>query len=153
MAYKESVGYRQGKFKPRNPSKYKGDPTNIVYRSSYELKMFEHCDLTESVLEWRSEEFFIPYISPIDGKCHRYFPDVFLKYKDMHGEIRKVVIEIKPAKDLVEPEKNPKRRTKSWIYRVQNWARNNAKWDAAKKMCDQKGWEFRIFTEKELFGK
>lgn len=142
--------YRQGKFKPKNPQKYKGDCTNIVYRSSYELKMFEHCDLTENVLEWRSEEFFIPYVSPIDGKYHRYFPDVFLKYKDANGNIRKVVIEIKPYKDLIEPEKNPKRRTKSWAYKVQNWVKNNAKWEAAKKMCLEKGWEFRVFSEKEL---
>lgn len=150
MAIDKNLGYRQGKFKPRNPNKYKGDPTNIIYRSSYEFKMFEHCDLTESVLEWGSEEFFIPYISPIDGKYHRYFPDIFMKYKDKNGNIRKVVIEIKPAKDLVEPEKNPKRRTKAWAYKVQSWAKNNAKWEAAKKICEQKNWEFRVFTEKEL---
>ena len=29
----------KGKFKPKNPTKYKGDLKEIVYRSSWELKM------------------------------------------------------------------------------------------------------------------
>jgi hypothetical protein len=150
MGRSEDNSYRQGKFKPRNPEKYKGDPTKIVYRSSYELKFMDYCDLNESVNEWRSEEFFIPYRSPIDGKVHRYFPDFFIKYKDSKGNIRKTIIEIKPKKDLMEPEKNPKRKTKSWAYKVQTWAVNNAKWAAAKEYCEDRGYEFRIFTENEL---
>lgn len=150
MSRKEDSSYRQGKFKPRNPEKYKGDPTKIIYRSSYELKFMDYCDLNESVNEWKSEEFFIPYRSPIDGKIHRYFPDFFIKYKDSKGDIRKTIIEIKPKKDLVSPEQNPKRKTKSWAYRVKAWAVNNAKWSAAKEYCDDRGYEFRIFTENEL---
>lgn len=148
-----SKNYVQGKFKPKNPEKYDGDPTNIIFRSSYELKMLNYCDLKESVISYKSEEFWVPYVSPIDGRVHRYFPDFFIKYKDKNGDIRKVVIEVKPEKDLVEPEKNPKRRTKSWAYRVQTWVKNKAKWEAAKKMCSEKGWEFRVFSEKEIFGK
>jgi len=34
-----SKKYTQGFFKPKYPEKYKGDPTNIVYRSGYELKI------------------------------------------------------------------------------------------------------------------
>ena len=29
----------KGRYKPINPSKYKGNPTNIIYRSSWELKL------------------------------------------------------------------------------------------------------------------
>lgn len=144
------VTYNQGKFKPKNPNKYKGDCTNIIYRSSYELKFMQYCDLTESILAYQSEEFCIPYISPIDGKYHRYYPDFFIKYKDKNGDIRKAVIEIKPEKDLKEPEKNPKRKTKSWAYRVKTWAINQQKWNAAKKFCEERNYEFRIFTESEL---
>jgi len=86
MPHKDDSGYRQGRFRPQKPEKYKGDPTKIVYRSSYELKFMQYCDLTESVNEWRSEEFFIPYISPLDNKVHRYFPDFFVKYKDKNGK-------------------------------------------------------------------
>ena len=124
--------YNQGKFRPRNPQKYGGDVSNIVYRSSYELKFMQYCDLTESVNSWKSEEFWIPYRSPLDGKTHRYFPDFFLKYRDKDGKMRNLVVEVKPAKDLKEPQTNPSRRTKSWAYSVKMWAINQAKWEAAK---------------------
>lgn len=150
MPHKDDSGYRQGKFRPSKPEKYKGDPTNIIYRSSYELKFMQYCDLTESVNEWRSEEFFIPYISPLDNKVHRYFPDFFVKYKDKNGENRTLVVEIKPQKDLTMPDQNPKRKTKSWAYKVKTWAINQAKWKAAKEFCADRKWEFRILTEKEL---
>lgn len=145
-----SEKYSQGKFRPKNPSKYNGDVTNIVYRSSYELKFMQYCDLSENVLSYQSEEFYIPYVSPIDGKYHRYFPDFFIKYKDKNGNIRNAIIEVKPKKDLKEPEKNPKRRTKSWAYQVKTWAINQQKWSAARKYCEDKGWDFRIFSEREL---
>jgi hypothetical protein len=150
MPHKDDSGYRQGKFRPQKPEKYKGDPTKIIYRSSYELKFMQYCDLTESVNEWRSEEFFIPYISPIDNKVHRYFPDFFVKYKDKNGQNRTLVIEIKPEKDLKMPEQNPKRKTKSWAFRVKTWAVNQAKWKAAREFCEDRKYEFRILTEKEL---
>ena len=150
MPHKDDSGYRQGKFRPQKPEKYKGDPTKIIYRSSYELKFMQYCDLTESVNEWRSKEFFIPYISPIDNKVHRYFPDFFVKYKDKNGQNRTLVIEIKPEKDLKMPEQNPKRKTKSWAFRVKTWAVNQAKWKAAREFCEDRKYEFRILTEKEL---
>jgi len=142
--------YIQGRYSPKLPEKYNGNPCEIYYRSSYELKMFQYCDLNENIIYWESEEKIIHYLDPITGKYKRYFPDIFIKYKDKTGNIRKALIEIKPAKDLIEPEKNPKRKTKSWVYKVQTWVRNNAKWEAAKKTCEQNGWEFRVFTEKEL---
>ena len=142
--------YQQGKFKPLHPEKYKGNPTEICYRSSYELKFMNYCDLNESISEWKSEEFFIPYRSPIDNRIHRYFPDFFIKYKDKEGNIRKVVIEVKPKKDLKMPDQNPKRKTKSWVYSVKAYAVNQAKWSAARDFCADRGYEFRIFTEDEL---
>ena len=142
--------YKQGKFKPKNPQKYDGNPTEIYFRSSYELKMFQYCDLTESVISYQSEEFCIPYRSPIDGRIHRYFPDMKLKYKDKDGNTRTLVVEIKPAKDLKMPETNPKRRTKSWAYSVKMWAINQAKWEAAKNWCADRKYEFKIFTETDL---
>jgi hypothetical protein len=153
MPHPDDSKYRQGRFRPQNPKKYGGDPTNIVYRSSYELKFMQYCDLTESVISYQSEEFWIPYRSPLDGKTHRYFPDFFLKYKDKDGKIRNLVVEIKPAKDLKEPQTNPTRRTKSWAYSVKMWAINQAKWEAAKEWCADHNYEFKIMTEKELFGR
>ena len=143
MAYK-------GKYKPENPKKYKGDPTNVVYRSLWERKFMRYCDLNENVNQWQSEEFWIPYKSPLDGKVHRYFPDFFVKYKDKDGTTRTVVIEIKPKKEVEMPEQNQKRKTKSWAYQVQNWVKNQAKWKAAKEYCDDRNYEFRIMTEVDL---
>ena len=139
-----------GKYFPRHPKKYKGNPTNIVYRSSWEKKFMNWCDLTESVSEWQSEEFFIPYRSPIDGRVHRYYPDFFVKYKDSHGKRRVLVIEVKPKKETKMPTTNPKRRTKSWAYSVRTYAVNQAKWKAAKEFCKDNNYEFKIMTEHEL---
>lgn len=150
LGMSKEVNYSQGKFKPKNPDKYNGDCTNIIFRSSYELKFMQYCDLSESVLSYQSEEFCIPYVSPIDGKYHRYFPDFFIKYKDRDGNIKKAVIEVKPKKDLKEPEKNPKRKTRAWAYQVKTWAINQQKWAAARKYCEDNGYNFMIFTEDNL---
>tara|TARA_B100001996_G_scaffold144477_1_gene109932 strand:- start:3498 stop:3938 length:441 start_codon:yes stop_codon:yes gene_type:complete len=143
MAYK-------GKFRPKRPKKYKGDPTQIIYRSLWERKFMEYCDLTENISQWQSEEFWIPYKSPLDNKVHRYFPDFFIKYRDALGKMRNVVIEVKPAKQLKMPKKNPKKRTKSWAYEVQTYVVNQAKFKAAEAYCADRKYEFRIMTEKEL---
>ena len=143
MAYK-------GKFRPKRPKKYKGDPTQIIYRSLWEKKFMEYCDLTESISQWQSEEFWIPYKSPLDNSVHRYFPDFFIKYRDAHGKMRNVVIEVNPAKQLKMPKKNPKKRTKSWAYEVQTYVVNQAKWKAAESYCADRKYEFKIMTEKEL---
>ena len=143
MAYK-------GKFRPKRPKKYKGDPTQIIYRSLWEKKFMEYCDLTENISQWQSEEFWIPYKSPLDNRVHRYFPDFFIKYRDALGKMRNVVIEVKPAKQLKMPKKNPKKRTKSWVYEVQTYVVNQAKFKAAESYCADRKYEFKIMTEKEL---
>ena len=60
-----------GKYKPRNPKKYKGNPTKIIYRSNWEKKFMHFCDSTDSILEWGSEEVIIPYRCPTEGRVHR----------------------------------------------------------------------------------
>lgn len=89
------MAYLKGRFKPRNPNKYRGDPTNIIYRSGWELKVMMSFDHDPSVLEWSSEETIIPYMSPRDGAYHRYFPDFKVRLKE--GIF---LVEVKPLKDL-----------------------------------------------------
>ena len=139
-----------GKYRPRYPKKYKGDPTNIVYRSLWEKKFMNYCDITESVSEWQSEEFWIPYRSPLDNRVHRYFPDFLIKYQDNNGRRRIMVVEIKPKKETKMPVTNPKKRTKSWAYSVRTYAVNQAKWKAAKEYCRDRDYEFKIMTEDDL---
>ena len=142
MAYK-------GKFRPSVPKKYKGDYTNIIYRSLWELKFMKYCDSNQNILEWGSEEFFIPYTSPVDGKRHRYFPDFYIKVKESTGQVKKYVIEIKPKKQCIEP-KPQKKKTKGYIYEVCEYAKNQAKWKAASEYCKDRMVEFKVLTENEL---
>ena len=139
----------KGRFRPSNYQKYKGDPTNIIYRSLWELKFMNWCDKNENILEWGSEEFWIPYLSPIDNRVHRYYPDFYLKVKEENGAIKKYVIEVKPLKQTVEPQP-PKRRTKKYLYEAMEYAKNQAKWKAAREFCEDRRYEFKIITEKEL---
>lgn len=139
----------KGYFKPSNPEKYKGDPTNIIYRSSWELKFMSYCDKHNDILKWASEEIVIPYRSPIDGKLHRYFPDFWIKKINRQGKTDIVLIEVKPMSQTKEP-KVQKKLTKKYLYEVQQWGVNKSKWIAANKYCKDRGWQFMIMTEKEL---
>ena len=104
--------YKQGKYIPTRPGKYKGNYLNINYRSSWELKFMHWCDRTTSVTEWGSEEIIIPYVSPIDGKRHRYYPDFYVKVKG-----KKYIVEVKPLKQTKQPKKQT-RVTKRYINEV-----------------------------------
>lgn len=139
----------KGKYKPSYPEKYKGDPTNIIYRSLWERKFCVYCDLNENIIEWASEEKCIPYRSPIDNRIHRYFPDFLIKVKEPNGTIKKYMIEIKPLKQTVPPPK-PQRQTKRYISEVYEYAKNQSKWEAAREWCADRGYEFKVITEKEL---
>lgn len=138
----------QGKFSLTNPKKYVGNVDQVFYRSLWERTMMVRFDERSDVIEWSSEELRIPYRSPIDGKIHMYFPDFFCKYDTGRIEI----IEVKPAKQCVEPIK-PKRTTKKYINEITEYGRNLAKWDAARAICTDKGWHFVILTENEIYGK
>ena len=140
----------KGKFKPKYPNKYKGDIKEIVYRSSWELKMMKYCDTTKSIIEWGSEELVIPYLSPWDGRYHRYFTDFYVKVRAKNGSVKKYVIEVKPKNQCTPPERNPKRRTGVWYNKVKTWGINKAKWKSATEFCLDHNMEFKILTEDHL---
>ena len=54
-------------FKPINRGKYKGNPNNIMARSSYELRVMKVFDLQENVLWWNSENVRYPTGTPPEG--------------------------------------------------------------------------------------
>lgn len=147
--------YHQGRFRPKNPGKYMGDPTNIVYRSSWEFKLMRYLDEHKDVLEWGSEELIIPYRSPIDGKIHRYYTDFVVKQINNKGIKETVVIEVKPKAQTMTPDVSKKMTAKGNISRtflneVKTWGVNQAKWKAAAAYCDDRGWKFQIMTEDQL---
>ena len=138
-----------GKFRPSNKHKYKGDPTNIIYRSLWERKFMVWCDKNVNVLEWGSEEIIIPYVSPIDRRIHRYFPDFYVRVRTRSGRIEKFIIEVKPKRQTAPP-KRQKRVTKKYLSEVKTYAVNEAKWKAAEEYCADRRMQFMILTEKEL---
>ena len=139
----------QGYFKPKHPEKYRGDPTNIIYRSSWELKLMIYLDEKNDIIKWGSEEIIIPYRSPIDGKIHRYFPDFIVTKINKDGIKETALIEVKP-KSQTQPPKRQNKITKRYLTEVKTWGVNEAKWRAALEYCKDRGWSFHIFTEKEL---
>jgi len=139
----------KGRYIPSNPRKYKGDSSNIIYRSSWERKFMVYCDRNDAILEWGSEEVVIPYVSPLDGKLHRYFPDFYIKVKQSSGSVKKMIIEVKPKKQCSPPQ-IPKRKTKYFLNEVRTWGVNEAKWKAAVEWCKDRSMEFVILTEEHL---
>jgi hypothetical protein len=139
----------KGKFKPKNPQKYKGDFTNIVYRSLWELRFMKWCDMTPSVEEWGSETVIVPYVSPIDKKIHRYFVDFYIKVRNKNDVTQKYLIEIKPER-FTKPPAIPQKKTKRFIDEVFQYGVNEAKWKAAFEFCQDRNMKFMILTEKDL---
>ena len=147
---------RQGYFKPQNPEKYKGDPTNIIYRSGWEFKFFAYCDTNKSVLEYASEPLGIPYWNPVTRKQATYYIDCYMKTKGVSGQEREWLIEVKPNKDIVAPPP-PKRLTEKQAYQYARQAKtfmvNTEKFKAAKAYAKAHNMTFGIITENFLFGK
>ena len=107
-------------------------------------------DLNESVQSWQSEEKAVWYYDPVTKKKRRYFPDFIINYKNKEGILVTEMVEIKPYKQIIGPPENPKRRTKAWVNSVYTYITNKAKWEAAMRYCEDRGWNFRLVSEKEL---
>jgi len=138
----------KGRFTPKNPDKYVGDSSNIIYRSSWECRVMNWFDNNEGIIYWSSEELVIPYVSPVDNRKHRYFPDFVAKMKLKDGSIKTYVIEVKPYSQTRKPIQ--KKRTKRFLEESVTYAINQEKWRAADIYCQQQGWEFKVITEKDL---
>ena len=137
-------------YKPSYPEKYLGNSSNIICRSSWERTFCRYCDTNPSIVKWASEEFSIPYVSPVDGRPHRYYPDFLIEVQEKSGKLKKYVIEIKPKKQTRPPVKK-KRVTKGFILEAKTYAVNQAKWKAAVDFCKDNLIEFKIITEDELY--
>lgn len=134
----------KGRFIPKNPQKYLGNAANIIFRSSWEVRLFQWLDRTPAVLQWASEEFSIPYLSPADNAIHQYFPDALVIYKDKFGNLKKEIVEIKPYKETVLTPRATDRDKYALMI-------NQAKWKAAARFAELQGMTFRVITEKSMF--
>ncbi len=135
----------QGKFKPKNPHKYAGNPNEIIYRSSWELSVMAWCDSQPNVISWSSEELVLPYLCETDGRYHRYFIDFTITLSS--GKV--YWVEIKPKKHT-QPPKKPKKQTTRYINEIMTYAKNQAKWRAANEAALKVGATFSVWTEETL---
>jgi hypothetical protein len=136
----------KGRFIPKHPEKYLGNPERIIFRSSWEVRLFKWLDSTPAVLQWASEEFSIPYLHPFEKRVAQYYPDALVIYKDKFGNLKKEIVEIKPYKETVLTPKASDQDK----YAL---AVNQAKWKAAADFAAKQGMSFRVLTERSMFSK
>ena len=141
------MAYR-GRFYPKHPLKYKGDPNKIIYRSSWEVRVMKYLDDNDGVVWWASEEMNVKYISPVDGRVHRYFPDFVVKVRRKDNSSTIFMLEVKP--EAQTKLRQPKKVTKQYVNEAATYAVNQAKWKYAEEFCKDRGWVFRVVTEKDL---
>lgn len=146
--YKKYSQYRQGVYKPVNSAKYAGN-NYPRYLSSWELKFFKWCDRNPFVEKWGSEIVHIPYISPVDGKPHKYLVDNVVHIKE-GAKIIKYLIEIKPEKQTKPPTTHGNKKRSTMLHEAATYQVNQAKWTAARQWCDKNGYVFQIVTEKDF---
>ena len=140
--------YHQGSYSPENPEKYVGDTKKIFYRSSWEFRYMLYCDRNPTIIKWNSENVIVPYVSPKDGRIHRYFVDFWIQFKNKEGGVSMSLIEIKPRAQTKMPRK--KKDQVRYLKEVETYAVNQAKWDAAILFAEKRNATFVVLTEVEL---
>jgi hypothetical protein len=107
-------------------------------------------DQNPNVVWWNSEDAIVPYTSPKDNRLHRYHPDFLVAKKEKDGSITITMIEIKPFSQTRPPKKRPRQSETKYLNEVITYGVNQAKWAAARRVCENKGWAFQVLTEKDL---
>ena len=138
----------KGRWKPKNPKKYEGNPMNITYRSLWERQTFKWCDENSKIAKWSSEEVAIPYILMTYGRHHKYYPDLKITYTNG----KTVIVEIKPKRQT-KPPKVKARKTPKYIKEVFAYGMNRYNWTYSEEYVKDRGWEFEIWTEDTLKSK
>lgn len=141
--------YKQGVYPIVNWDKYRGTK-EPRFLSSYELAVWKWCDSSPHVLEWGAEIVVVPYFCKVKQKKRRYIVDLWLKYKNKHGEVITEIVEIKPYSQCVPPKKGRKKAS-TFLEEQLTYDVNMAKWEAANAYAKERGWKFRIITEKSIY--
>jgi hypothetical protein len=142
--------FAKGKYTPVNPKKYIGNVNSIIFRSSWELKVFEFCDMNDSIKKWASEEIAIAYPKPTPKGIvqAKYYPDLFIERVNSDGVVIRELVEIKPYKQT-QPSRARKRSNK--IVEDAQYTINSLKWEAATRWCAQRDIRFRLLTERDIY--
>lgn len=148
MAGSQTGTYR-GKYVPTNRNKYKGNVDKITYRSSWELAVMKWLDFSPSVVKWNSEDIVIPYKDSVDQRVHRYFMDFYVEFESG----KTYLWEIKPYEQTqipLPPKRNTPASKARHIEAVFTYQKNRSKWLAAKAFAEDRGWTFKVLTERAL---
>lgn len=140
---------QQGYYNPKNPNKYIGDLSKIIYRSSWEFKFLRLCDESPNIVRYSSEPISIPYLSPIDKRVHKYYIDFYVEQKCSDGQVQRWFIEVKPAKHTKMPKKPKKESVKSlgnYVSAVKRFLVNREKFKAARNYAKQQNMMFGVIS-------
>jgi hypothetical protein len=147
--------YKQGYYQLINPLKYIGDPTKIIFRSSWEKRFATYCDINTRVVVWSSEPMVIKYMHPLDGTLKSYNVDFYVKVDKGDGSFAEYLVEVKPQKQLKQPVRPLGRASEKkllgYAAQMKTYLVNLAKFNAAKTYCVNRGWDFVIVTESFIF--
>lgn len=134
----------QGVYAIKNIKKY--NSTNPpIYRSSWERDVMIALDNNPAVIEWATEPFSIPYLCPVDNITKNYWPDFIVRYIGPDKKEHTQLLEVKPYKQcFLNLAKSKKEKMTVYV--------NQSKWAYAQAFCDKNGIEFKIITEKNLYG-
>jgi hypothetical protein len=155
--------YNQGIYYPKNKDKViklnaKG---GLYYRSSLEKKMMHYLDFNDKIINWGAENIKIPYqktemhneSQQLRITEHIYYPDFYYEILSEDGTLHKVVAEVKPESETIEPRLpiNPTtKQLKNFEYALKMWNKNLSKWEYIIDWCNRKGMRFIIITDKIL---
>lgn len=169
----ESSKTKQGYAKIQNVEKYIGDPSLIIYRSSWEYAFIRYCDTSPSVLKWSSEPISVKYFdkvskleqckklgldpnNPVNWELKNYNIDFWCLVDRGNGVHEKMFIEIKPESKLHKPVPPPKEAgpsaQKKFNAIAKEYIKNQAKFEAMNEYAKKNGAKFYVFTEKTLAG-
>lgn len=95
------------------------------YRSSWERDVYLCLEHWDDVLSYKVENFPVEYYWK--GKKKRYFPDLFISFKDNRYEVWEIKPENQKTMEI-----------------------NKAKWLACEGHCQARNWLFKIITEKDI---
>ena len=162
-APRQSKKYHQGLYVPKDKSKVIKLNTQggLFYRSGLEQKMMVYLDNNSNIIFWGAEHLRIPYVKTewVSEKQefvtseHSYYPDFYYELKKSDSTISKVVAEVKPHAETLEPKlaTNPtSKQLKNFEYALKMYNKNLSKWKYMIEYCQRKGFEFIIITEQHL---
>lgn len=165
-----NIKVKQGYYKLQHPEKYIGNPTLIIFRSSWEYSFCRWCDVSPSVIKWSSEPTSIPYADKVSklSECKKYglnpndprnwvmrnyHVDFWIMIQK--GETQeKWFIEIKPSSKLKKPIPPsidaPLKIQKRFVLESKEYLINESKWNVMSEYAQKNNVKFYIFTEQIL---